>query len=273
MSGWIGEAGLRWRRLEPLGVEIDHDLSKPLGAEQAERFVALLWRHGLVLARGQTLDMERQRALCALAGPILLRTGETGVMSNEAGDVSQAELSWHADAAYTTAPFDCIALHALDVVDEASSTCFVSAEDALDALPARLRARLEGRQVEMISPDYRSIGLRTCDRRDPEAQKRGILPAIHRNPHTGRDGLWVSELQAARMVDMDWEESRDLLTEAFDHLYHPARVLEHRWRTGDLVIWDNIALQHARGSLKGCGKRVLQRVIVGREGAAPHISV
>lgn len=273
MSDWTHEAGLRWRRLQPFGAEIDHDhdLAPPLGAERAVALVGLLWRHGLVLARGQSLGMERQRELCALAGPILLRAGETGVMSNEAGEISQAELSWHADAAYTAAPFDAIALHALDVVDEASSTLFVSAEDALDSLPAELRARLEGRTVEMISPDYRSIGLRTCDRRDPEAQKRGLLPAIHRNPHTGREGLRVSELQAARVVDMDWEEGRALLTAVFDHLYHPDRVLEHRWRSGDLVIWDNIALQHMRRSLRDCGRRVLQRVIVGTEGVVPHL--
>ena len=32
-----------------------------------------------------------------------------------------------------------------------------------------------------------------------------------------------------------------------------------------------VALQHMRGSLKGCGNRVLQRVIVGAEGVAPHV--
>ncbi len=96
---------------------------------------------------------------------------------------------------------------------------------------------------------------------------------VYRNPHTGRDCLWVNELQAARVLGMEWQESRDLLHEIYAHLYQPSHVFEHRWRNGDLVIWDNIALQHARKSLKDCGKRVLQRVIVGREGVAPHIPV
>lgn len=65
---------------------------------------------------------------------------------------------------------------------------------------------------------------------------------------------------------MDWDESRELLHSVYEHLYQPNHVLEHRWRNGDIVIWDNIALQHARSSLRNCGKRVLQRVIVGREG-------
>ena len=271
MTEWVRQAGLRWRRLEPLGAEIDTDLSQPLTADQEESLVDLLWEHGLILARGQTLSMERQREICGLAGPILLRAGETGLMNNEGGAYAAAELSWHADAAYTEAPFDALSLHALDVVDDASSTRFVAADRALETLPACLRARLEDRRVEMISPAFDALAGRTCDTRDPPAMKRGEMPAIYRNPHNGRGCLWVSELQAAQVLGLEWEESRNLLNAVFDHLYRPEHVFEHRWRTGDILIWDNVALQHMRGSLENCGRRVLQRVIVGAEGVAPHV--
>lgn len=273
MTEWISESNLTWRRLCPFGVELDCDLSAALEPPQAERFVDLLWKNGLVLARGQHLSMARQRELCALAGPILIRPGETGYLSADSNvQTSLSELNWHSDAAYTDAPFDAIALHAIDVVDGASSTCFVSTEQTLGTLPPELYRRLEGRRVEMISPGYDALGLRTCDRRDPVAQKRGILPAIRRNPHNERDCLWVSELQTARILDLEWEESRDLLRAVYDHLYQPAHILEHSWHSGDFVIWDNIALQHMRRPLQNCGKRVLQRVIVGTEGVAPHIT-
>jgi taurine dioxygenase len=262
---------LEFRTLTPFGAEVLHDLSAPLSDSQAAHFVRLLWDHGLILARGQHLSMERQRQLCALAGPILLREGETGIMSNAAGEASTVELSWHADAAYTKAPFDALSLHALEVVDDASSTRFVSAEQGWAALPSELKQQLEDATVEMISPAYDALGGRTCDTRDPEALKRGELPAVTLNPHNGRQVLWPSELQAARILGLEWEDSRDLLNAVYDHLYRSKHVLEHRWRTGDLVIWDNIALQHMRGSLKSCGKRVLQRVIVGTEGVAPHV--
>ena len=106
--------------------------------------------------------------------------------------------------------------------------------------------------------------------RQPRAgASRGHIVAQHR--HNGRDGLWTSELQTARVVGMDWAESKALLHAVYDHLYRSSNVLEHRWHNGDFVIWDNVALQHMRRSLKGCGKRVLQRVIVGVEGVAPHV--
>ncbi|MFA7601799.1 MAG: TauD/TfdA family dioxygenase [Novosphingobium sp.] len=259
---------LAWRRLEPFGVEIERDLAQPLTAAEAGHLRALFNEHGLLLARGQNLGMERQRELCALLGPILLREGESGYMSNESGGPSACELNWHADAAYTPHPFDALSLHALDVADGASSTRFVRAE--ID-LPEDLRAALADREQEMIAPHYTMLDGVTCDRRDPAAQKRGMMPTFHVNPRNGRTCVWVSAMQTARVLGMAWEDSRDLLHRVYDCLYDPANVHEHRWRNGDLVIWDNIALQHMRGNIEGVGKRLLQRVIVGTEGVAPHI--
>ena len=263
---------LAWHRLPVLGVEIDCDLSLPLTREQSDELVRLLWEHSLLLVRNQQLSMERQREICSLAGPILLRAGESGYMSaNPDQEITLSELAWHADAAYTDSPFDALSLHALEVIENASSTRFVSAEQALASLPISLRRQLDGRRVEMISPAYDALGGRTCDRPHPAALKRGDMPTSYRNPHNGRDCLWVSELQAAHIHGLDWEESRDLLHQVYDHLYRPEYIFEHRWRSGDIIIWDNVALQHARGSLKGCGQRVLQRVIVGKEGVVPHL--
>ena len=264
---------LPFRELAPFGVEIDRDLAEPLAPSEAYHLQQLFNQHGLVLARGQSLTMEQQRELCAALGPILLREGETGYMSNEGGGIAASGLNWHSDAAYTDYPFDALSLHAVNVVDDASATRFVSAEAAYDTLPKELREALEGRDQDMISPHYTRLEGRTCDARDPEALKRGVLPAIFENPHNGRTCIWVSEMQTARLLGMEWEQSRDVLHRIFDHLYAAHNLFEHRWRNGDLVIWDNIALQHARSNIDDVGPRVLQRVIVGQEGVAPHIEV
>jgi len=263
---------LSFQPLSPFGIELLCDLGEPLTPGQQDHFRALFNRHSLILARGQALSMERQRELCGLLGPILDRPGETGTMTNEGGGPAESALTWHSDAAYTEHPFDALSLHAIDVVDGASSTRFVSAEDACDTLPQTLRQSLEGRSQEMISPHYTRLAERTCNRQDPEALKQGILPAIHTNPHSGRACVWVSELQTTRLLGMDWEASRDILNAVFDHLYAPGQVLEHRWCNGDFIVWDNIALQHERGNLGAVGKRVLQRAIVGTHGVAPHIA-
>jgi len=262
---------LPFTRLEPFGVEIARELSEPFAPSEAYHFRELFAQHGLILARGQSLSMERQRELCALLGPILDRKGENGYMSNEGGGAASSAYCWHSDAAYTKAPFDALALHALDVVDDASSTCFASAEAALEALPSELVEMLEASDQEMIAPHQDKLAERTCDQREPFGYKRGVRPSIFVNPHNQRRCVWVNEMQTVRLLGMEWEQSRDLLHQVYDRIYDPANVLEHRWRKGDIVIWDNIALQHARGNLDHAGKRLLQRVIVGTEGVIPFI--
>ena len=263
---------LAFRMLSPFGVELTCDLSAPLTCAQQDRFRELFNRHSLILARGQALSMERQREICGLLGPILDRPGEGGYLNNEGGGASASAYCWHSDAAYTEHPFDALSLHAIDVVDGASSTRFVSAQDACDTLPESLRAVLADRTQEMIAPHYTRLATRTCDQRDPEAQKRGFLPTIYANPHNQRDCLWVNELQTVCLLGMEWEASCDVLHTAFDHLYAPGNVFEHFWRNGDFIVWDNIALQHARSNLDSVGKRLLQRAIVGTHGVVPHLA-
>jgi len=260
---------LPFTRLTPFGVEIRRDLSEPFAPSEAYHFKQLFDEHKLILARGQQLTMERQKELCALIGPILLRKGEDGYMSNETGGPAASAYCWHADASYTEFPFDALALHALDVVDDASSTSFVSAEDAWDRLPAPLREALAGREQEMIAPHYTRLDKRTCDSRDPEAMKRGVMPTVYPHPRDGRQCLWVAEMNTTRLLGLEREESRDLLHQAYDCLYAAEHVLEHRWRKGDFILWDNIALQHARPDVSDSGKRLLQRVIVGTQGVTP----
>jgi alpha-ketoglutarate-dependent taurine dioxygenase len=88
----------------------------------------------------------------------------------------------------------------------------------------------------MIADHYTKLAKRTCDQRNPEALKRGTLPATYANPHNGRRCIWTSELQTVRLLGMAWEDSRDTLHAVFDHLYAPQRLLERRWRKGDFIV-------------------------------------
>jgi taurine dioxygenase len=66
----------------------------------------------------------------------------------------------------------------------------------------------------------------------------------------------------ARIEGLSDDESEALLEELFAHLYRPEAVFEHDWRQGDLVVWDNLAAQHARGNVKLQGpERTLRKVL------------
>ncbi|WP_143012006.1 TauD/TfdA family dioxygenase [Sphingomonas sp. YR710] len=267
MAEWQIDNGFRWRSVEPFGAEIDHDLSQPLSGPVAERFVSLFREHHLIIARRQVLSRSAQENLLALLGPLMLnRQNATGFITTDMSHISAtAEYPFHSDGAYTENPFEALSLHAVDVVDGASSTRFVDVEQCYQTLPPALRDQLQAHDAEMIKSTYDSVGVRAFEIRDPPAIRRDERPAVRIHPHSNRPYLAVNEMQTTRLLGMAWEDSRALLADVFDHAYAPQNIHEHVWHQGDLVIWDNIACQHARGSLEGAGRRVLQRVMVGGE--------
>jgi taurine dioxygenase len=266
MESWINESGLQWRPMAPFGIEIAANLAS-LSPAASAHFVTLFNRHGLILARGQTITLEQQAALMGLIGPVIRRVDGMGYSTAERGDAAaRAELSFHADYAFSDHPLVALSLYGYDLVDGASSTSFASAELAWQRLPVPLRERLAASQAEMISPQYGSVTLRACEQRLPDAMLRNLRPAMLMNPRSGRPCIGVNEMHTARLLGMDWAESRDVLNAVYDCLYAPDNVYTHLWRRRDIVIWDNIGLHHARGSLTNAGRRVLQRVTCGSKG-------
>jgi taurine dioxygenase len=267
VTPWKHEDDLTWRALPPFGIEIRRDFRTRLTPAATRRFVALFRESGLIVARGQALSVQAQIELMELLGPVLRRLDGTGTITTEvAGDGARAALPFHADHAYTPYPFEAMSLHAVEVVDGASSTLFANVERGYATLPAELRAPLDAHCADMISPRHDALGKRAYDLPDSDVMLRSDRPAVLVHPRTGRRCVGVNEMQAARIRGMSSEHSRALLDAVFRHLYAPDRVAEHVWHQGDLVIWDNFTFQHARGGLAGVGRRVLQRVTVCEKG-------
>ena len=65
------------------------------------------------------------------------------------------------------------------------------------------------------------------------------------------------------IVGLPEAESEALLADLFAVLYHDSNIHVHEWTVGDLVVWDNVALHHARGDLATDEPRTLQRVTIG----------
>ena len=61
------------------------------------------------------------------------------------------------------------------------------------------------------------------------------------------------------------DESTALIEELYAFLYGGRFTYTHEWRAGDLVIWDNHAVQHGRPAVGDRDARTLRRVCVGPE--------
>jgi alpha-ketoglutarate-dependent taurine dioxygenase len=224
---------------------------------------------GVLLFRDLDITHADQVRLCE---QLIRRYGVTGdgnapedtwyISNKREGSAAPAgRLVFHADSMWAPAPFEVISLYGADVEEPAVPTAFTSAVEAWATLPDDLRARVEGREVLHTAAD---VGRRT----DADILVSGVerppstvkpMPLVH--PRTGVPILYACEQMTQEFVGMDHDESEELLEALFAHMYDPAKVWQHPWRNGDLVAWDNLAIQHARANVRPDGPaRTLRKV-------------
>lgn len=251
------------RPLEPFGIELVLDLRNELTPAEQEELRRLYEVHDLVLVRGEVMTMDEQMRLCELLGPVLLV--DSGIMSKETViGLSGVELCFHSDYAYSPEPLLAISLHAVDVVDDETSTRFAGGRHAYELLAPATRARVAELSALQV------FGVR-LDARNRKAEIDPVLPSTAHPlapPHeaTGSRYLFAPEMTTDSIVGLEPADSEAVVGEVFDALYGPGRVLEHRWRVGDFVIWNNTRVVHARGDTSMIERRVLQRVTLGTKG-------
>lgn len=258
---------MKHRALSPaLGVElVDADLRRPLAPGEADELRALFARHKLILARGQDLTDDEHLRVCDYLAPA---HRPIGYVSNTevAGFHPEFRLLFHSDFAFTGYPLLGLSLHALELGAGAAPTRFANTERAIDELPASLRERLAALDMQVLAntvdgrEDIYARTVRVPDDAPRDRYIRNTVPAIAAHRLTGAPFLFASEQQASHFVGISFDESDELLDTLFAHMYSSAFVYEHRWREGDLIVWDNIALQHARPENPRTVRRCLRRV-------------
>jgi alpha-ketoglutarate-dependent taurine dioxygenase len=163
------------------------------------------------------------------------------------------ELMFHSDATYSTGPYEILSLWGEEVAPPVAPTRFASVTHAWDTLPDELRARVEGRFAEQTNQvqDRGGEGERLL--KAIREERTITTPIGYVNPRSGRTMLYVCAMVTSQIIDMEPDESEALLQELFAHIEKPEHVWEHEWRNGDLVVWDNRAIQHARPDVEEGG--------------------
>ncbi len=239
----------------PFGVMLGFDPTKPLDAQAQQQLKRLFYEKHLLLIRGGLMETADQIRIARYIAPVLMDERKRYVSNSRPdGILGERELAWHADIIFAPDPFIGLGLYALEIPQSGASTCFASAASAARTLPAPLRERVQGRKAVSV---YRF----ELDTRGPWHSH----DVLWTQPETGEQCLFVDPYHTARVEGLPQEESRALLSDLFAHFYRPQNVYEHAWRLGDLVIWNNHAVQHSRGpALRSqVGNRTLRRVEIG----------
>jgi taurine dioxygenase len=173
----------------------------------------------------------------------------------ENGIAPFGRLLYHTDMMWSADACQLLSLYGVKVEQPSQPTMFVDAAEAWKTLPEDLRAKVQGREAEHVHDlSYeRANGdadVMTAQFQDDDAVR---LPIDFRNPRTGEHILYVCQQMTRGIADLPKAESDELLEALFQHLYAPQGVFEHQWRENDLVMWDNLALQHARPNVQSEG--------------------
>jgi alpha-ketoglutarate-dependent taurine dioxygenase len=245
------------------------DLSRPLSPGQKKAIVAAFLAHHVVVFPDQPLSRERQFAFAAEFGEVEVhgahrgeakRYGVAHVMTNLDADGNPAirtsraaNYHWHTDKPYHRAPPMLTMLCAVEVPPAGGDTEFANMALAYDALPEATRHRIAELRVA-FSPAFET---------DPARRSSVDHPLVRSHPDTGRKALYLGN-HATHVVGLPEDEGRALLAELLAHATQPRFVYRHRWRVGDLVMWDNRCLLHRLVLDDSLGKyrRVMHRSIV-----------
>ncbi len=276
-----------------LGAEIGGaDLTRPLDDPTFTRIAKAFDEHSVLVFHDQPLTDEQQKVFSERFGPLetTVRTlGNEDRLGAHIVDLSNTDAEgklmswsdrrmlyqsgnqlWHSDSSFKPVPAHSSALSARVVPPEGGETEFASMRVAYDALPDALRREVEGKVVVHSFGFSRSLidpGIGTEVGGDYPPVRHALVRA---NPRNGRKSVYIGS-HAWYIEGMGIDDSRILIAKLLEITTRPDRVYRHRWRMGDLVMWDNRCVLH-RGRLWDSARhqRVMHRTTVAGEGPTAH---
>jgi len=179
--------------------------------------------------------------------------------------------NWHSDWSFQERPPAGTCLYGITIPPVGGNTEFSNQHAALDAMPAELRARVEGLQaIHSARNGYAPSGMygandqgRSMDiRSDDEALKTQLHPFVRAHPETGRLGLFGCAGYIIGFDGLDDSEGLPLLYELIQWQGREEFRYSHVWEPDMLVMWDNRSVLHrATGGYDG-HDRLLHRTTI-----------
>ena len=193
------------------------------------------------LERG--LMMSSKRLLAHLSN--VIRDGSIADPTSLQVRFNKGNEQWHTDSSYKRVGAKASLLYARSVPDTGGETEWADMREAYDALDNKMQAWLEDKTA-VHSYRYSHTwhgGLELLGEDDLARLPPVEHPVVKIHPATGRKNLFVGR-HASHLLGEDIDESRALLKRLTEEACQAPRTFKHRWREGDLAIWDNRCVLH-----------------------------
>ena len=248
------------------GAEIRFDLSQDIDDATFRDIESLFHENVVVVFRDQQLTNKRHIEFSSRFGELEIHIVKKYLLPgfpeillisnlrNEAGEhigLADAGFTWHTDTSYRRRPSRCSLLYAKEVPhrdgDALGDTVFANTIAAYEALPTSMKRRIDG-----LKAIHRySARRRVADSPRPKLTAEQLAetpdishPIVRTHPYTGRKSLYVTAGECVGIEGMPEDEAVDLITELDAHCVRPEFLYRHKWRVGDLLMWDNATSMH-----------------------------
>lgn len=265
-----------------LGAEVSIDLQDPrsFSPNTSRQLRDALVQHAVLNIRTgeKPLDAETFERVCSLLGEIKSFTGEgidgktlryspdmqivdAGLTPadrakgdrNTSGKLTvggKHKGSWefHSDDSFMIRPGRFTCLHPQELPQSGGGdTGFLDMRKAWNELPQVLKEEVEGLSAvhhynnENLFTDIAGKALAGLPGNNlPDA----IHPLVRRVPETGTRALYLNLNRMKGIVGLDLPKAKELLQTLQTHSEGSSQEYRHKWRHGDIVIWDNAQVQH-----------------------------
>ena len=275
------------------------DLSNGLKPEEFKQLSSALDRYAVLVLPDQPLNEEQQLSFASNFGPLETSVGASIYNASSPRRLQKPQLSdisnlneqervldqndmrrlinlsnqlWHTDSSFKRIPASVSILSAQEVPAVGGATEFADMRAAWDALPHERKRELEpliathdyfhsrmltGFKVDSVPEDWRQ--------RQPPVKQ--VLIRTH--PATGRKSLYLAS-HISHIGQMNKQDSLQLLDELMQFATRPEFTYRHRWRTNDVVIWDNRCTMHRGRPFNESDRRAMRRATV--QDSAPTVA-
>ncbi|PWD44816.1 taurine dioxygenase [Gordonia paraffinivorans] len=269
------------------GVELDIDEFGPhFGAEirgidvaqatddQVRAIRQALIEYKVIVLRDQNLDDASHIEFGNRLGE--LTTGhpvwDSGDVPDEVYELDSADNGfadvWHTDVTFMPRPPMGSILRPVVLPRNGGDTNWADAELAYSSLSEPVRRLVDG--LTAVHDGNREFGYylrhkrkgqgNTWDGREVTELVPVSHPVVRVHPETGRKALFVNPGFTSHIEGVSEFESRAILDMLYAHITKPEHIVRHRWRAGDLVLWDNRNTLHYANRDYGDNRRIMHRI-------------
>jgi taurine dioxygenase len=262
-----------------IGAEITGvDLRKPADAETRRQLNAAVVDNVALVIRDQDFTPEQYLAAVSLFGEPMEQHFKQYALPNcplvhevsnrhqdKSGKRVKHGAGWHTDHTNHVRPPKYTSLFAVSLPSSGGDTAVVNMRAAYEALPGDIQQKLHGMKTVNVfqgsaASNYSGQSADAQAERKPEPV---LQPLIRVHPDSGAKALYFHPVKTENIVGMSAPDSQALLNDLLERSIKDEFTYRHKWRKGDMLIWDNRAAMHkAHFDYDPAEFRLLYRVLV-----------